>query len=128
MTIRTVIAGALVMIAALIGLRLLADAALTTHDEVDPDSQMEVVVSGRITAQAEYNLAEGVDRLVKFCQLEVGRSAVVTPLEQISDNQFRFVFQPALDDADQRQFRGCFQDMTVDHMLGSVESIEPLTP
>ena len=70
---------------------------------------------------------EGIDNLVGFCSLEVARSSIVTPPESIGDQKFRFVFQPALDQADQRQFRGCFHDMTVDHMIGSVESITLLS-
>lgn len=128
MTLRTVLVALAVMVVALVGIRLLADAALTTHDYVDPDSQVEIVVRGRVSAQAEYNLPHGVDSLVRFCRLEVGRSALVAPLEQISDDEFRFIFQPALDDADQRQFRGCVNDMTVDHMLASVESMTLLNP
>lgn len=115
------------MIVALIGLRLLADAALTTHDDIDPDTQMEVVVSGRIRPDGGYTLAEGIDNLVGFCSLEVAGSSIVIPPESIGDQKFRFVFQPALDQADQRQFRGCFHDMTVDHMIGSIESITLLS-
>lgn len=123
MNLRTIVVGLILMVAVLVGIRFLADAALTTHDYVDPESRMEIVVRGRISEQAEYNLLDGLGSLITFCRLEVGRSAVVLPPEQISEDQLRFVFQPALDDADQRQFRGCVNDLTVDHLLASVESM-----
>jgi hypothetical protein len=85
---------------------------------------MAVIVHGSMNDEAEYGLALGVESLVRFCQLEVGRDIGLAPLEPLEGDRFRFVLQPALDDADQRQFRGCIGDIVVDHLQASVERME----
>jgi hypothetical protein len=121
---KAIVIGIAVVIIGLIGVRVLADATLTTHVEQDPDSQMAVIVHGSMNDEAEYELGVGVESLVRFCQLEVGRDIGIGALETLEDDRFRFVLQPALDDSDQRQFRGCIGDIVVDHLQASVESME----
>lgn len=116
--------GVAVVIAGLIAVRALADATLTTHVKQDPNSRMVVVVHGSVHQAAEHELALGVESLVRFCQLEVGRDIGPTPLESLDGDRFRFVLRPALDEADQRQFRGCIGDIVVDHLQASVETME----
>jgi hypothetical protein len=123
-SLKAVIIGIAVVIVGLIGVRVLADATFTTHVEQDPDSRMAVIVHGSMNDEAEYGLALGVESLVRFCQLEVGRDIGLDPLEPLEGDRFRFVLQPALDDADQRQFRGCIGDIVVDHLQASVERME----
>lgn len=124
MSVKVIVIGIAVVIVGLIGVRLLADATLTTHVEQDPDSRMGVVVHGSINDEAEFGLATGVESLVRFCQLEVGRNIGLEPLEPLDGDRYRFVLQPALDDADQKQFRGCIGDIVIDHLQASVESME----
>jgi hypothetical protein len=121
---RAILIGIAIVIAGLIGVRVLADATLTTHVEQDPNSRMEVIVHGSKSGEAEYDLPVGVESLVRFCQLEVGRDIGTEPIEELDDDHFRFVLQPALDDADQKQFRGCIGDIVIDHLQASVRSME----
>jgi hypothetical protein len=121
---KAILIGVAIVVVGLIGVRVLADATLTTHVEQDPNSRMEVVVHGSISNEAEFDVPVGVESLVRFCQLEVGRSIGTGPLEDLGDDFFRFVLQPALDDADQKQFRGCIGDIVIDHLQASVRSME----
>jgi hypothetical protein len=85
---------------------------------------MEVIVHGSSNSAAEFELALGVESLVRFCQLEVGRDIGADPIEPLDGDRYRFVLRPALDEADQRQFRGCIGDIVVDHLQASVEMME----
>ena len=124
MSLRAVVIGIAVVVAGLLGVRTLADATLTTHVEMDPDSRMRVVVHGSLHDAAEHDLAVGIEGLVRFCQLEVGRDIGIGPLYPLVGDRFGFTLKPALDEADQRQFRGCVGDIVVDHLQASVESME----
>jgi hypothetical protein len=121
---KAVVIGIAVVVVGLIGVRALADATLTTHVEMDPDSRMLVVVHGSTNESGEFPLGAGVESLVRFCQLEVGRDIGADGLGALDGDRFSFVFQPALDDADQRQFRGCIGDIVIDHLQASVESMD----
>ena len=70
-------------------------------------------------------LAERTEAVLLTCRLEVTMDPV-TPLEAVDDNHFRMVFQPALDSTDRRQFRGCVQDWTIDHVLVNIEAMNEL--
>ena len=124
MNLRAVVIGVAVVVLGLLGVRALADATLTTHVEMDPDSRLRVVVHGSVHDAAEHDLAVGVEGLVRFCQLEVGRDIGIGPLYPLADDRFGFTLRPALDEADQRQFRGCIGDIVVDHLQASVETME----
>ena len=124
MRVKAIVIGIAVVAAGLVGVRLLADATLTTHVPMDPDSRMDVVVHGSLHDAAEHDLAVGVEGLVRLCQLEVGRDVGVGRLDALDGDRFRFVLQPALDEADQRQFRGCIGDIVIDNLQASVESME----
>lgn len=123
MSVKAIVIGIAVVVAGLVGVRALADATLTTHVEMDPDSRLAVVVHGSMHDESEFDLSLGVESLVRFCQLEVGRDIGIGPLEPLDGDRFRFVLQPALDEADQRQFRGCIGDIVIDHLQASVESM-----
>ncbi|MDX2381242.1 MAG: hypothetical protein QNM02_15955 [Acidimicrobiia bacterium] len=102
---------------------LLRDATLSTHQPVDPDSQIELVlhVSTR-GGEAGQTLAEMAEAQVLTCRLEVN-SDPVTPLEDLGDGRFRVVLAPSMDKTDQRQFRGCLEDWTIDHVRSDVERL-----
>lgn len=108
--------------AGLIGISELADATLTTHRTMPPDSRTVVVVHGSTVEEGEFALATGVESQVRFCQLEIGRRLGPEPLTALDGDRFTFEFQPGLDDADQDQFRGCMGDIVIDHLQASVES------
>jgi hypothetical protein len=118
---RIVAIGIAVVVCGLIGLRLLADATLTTHVVMDPDSQMTMVLHGNRGAEAEHPLPAQLESLAHYCELEVGAAILSDRTQVVGPDRIRIVFQPALDDADQRQFRGCVSDLRVDHLQASVE-------
>jgi hypothetical protein len=124
MSWKAILIGIAIVIAGLIGVRVLADATLTTHVEQDPDSRMAVIVHGSKNGEAEYDLPVGIESLVRFCQLEVGRDIGTEPIEELDGDRFRFILQPALDAADRKQFRGCIGDIVIDHLQASVRSME----
>ena len=123
MSAKPYVIGILGVAAGLVGVSELADATLTTHEALPPDSRTVVVVHASTVDERESTLGEGVDSLVRFCQLEVGRSIGTDRLQRLDGDRFQFTFQPGLDDANQDQFRGCVEDIVIDHLQASVESM-----
>jgi hypothetical protein len=120
---RVVAIGIAIVVCGLIGLRLLADATLTTHVSMDPDSRMTMVLHGNRGAEAEHALPAQLESLAHYCELEVHGTIQPEHTRVIGEDRISIVFQPALDDADQRQFRGCVSDLRVDHLIASVEEM-----
>lgn len=119
--------GALIaVLVAVAAVLLLRDATLSTHQPVDPDSRIELVlhVSTR-GGEAGQTLAEMAEAQVLTCRLEVS-SDPVTPLEDLGDGRFRVVLAPSMDKTDQRQFRGCLEDWTIDHVRSDVERLDEI--
>jgi hypothetical protein len=103
--------GIAVGVVAVVALR---EATLSTHEEVAPDSRMEVVVTGRMRGDAEgQTLDELVEAQVIACHLEVS-SDIVGEVEAQPDGSYRAVLTPALDQTNRRQFRGCLEDWKID--------------
>jgi hypothetical protein len=108
------------------GLIALRDATLSTHQATAPDSRMELVLHvdthGGEQGQTRTEMAEA---LVLTCRLEV-TSDVAEPSKSLGEGRFRFVLSPALDETDQRQFRGCLEDWAIDHLQAQVERLAPV--
>ena len=112
----------------------LREATLSTHDErIDPGSQVEVVFDAearhREVGQTVDELAEA---LVITCRLEIS-SDPVTPVERIPDpdgdnDRFRVVMEPAFDQTNEKQFRGCMEDWAIDQVHANVLRIRQLPP
>lgn len=102
----------------------LREATLSTHDDMDPESQMEVVVSASWrNAEPSQTLPGMVEAQMLRCRLEVATD-MVGDIEALGDDRFRAVIAPALDQTDRRQFRGCLNDWTIDHVGVNVVSLE----
>ncbi len=102
----------------------LREATLSTHQRVPPDSRLEVVLEVETRGEEPTQTSEEItDALVATCRLEIN-SDPVGPVEQVGPDLFRFVIQPTLDETNKRQFRGCIEDWTVDHLLVDVMSME----
>jgi hypothetical protein len=121
------IVGAVGLTAGVFGVFALREATLSTHGRVDPDSRVEIVLDAR-TRHREFGqtLPEMVEALVLTCRLEV-RSDVVGPIRSDGDGRFRAVLQPALDDTNRKQLRGCLEDWTLDSLRADVVSIDPVS-
>jgi hypothetical protein len=109
-----------------LGIHLLAGATLTVHTEVEPGSQMEVVLDATIREEAEHPDLDMVRGLAFMCQLEIPSSIVGAEVMTLPDGRYRFVIEPTLDEADRKQFKGCLQDARVDHVLASVDVMRDL--
>lgn len=109
-----------------VGVLALREATLSTHTADDPDTQVAVVVRARTEdAEPGQSPAEMVEALLLTCRLEV-TADVVGPIEDEGDGRYRAVLQPALDDTDERQMRGCVEDWTIDHLRVDVLGFEPV--
>lgn len=111
------IAAAVALIVGGIAVVALRDATLSTHQGVRPDSRIELVIRVR-THGTEHGqtVAETTEALLFACRLEVN-SDPAGPIENLGEGRFRAVLQPSMDPTDRRQFRGCLEDWTADHVL-----------
>lgn len=104
----------------------LREATLSTHQPVPPDSRTEVVVDvdtrHRERGQTPTELIEA---LLLSCRLEVS-SDYVDGVEQIGESRYRAVLNPALDQTNRRQYRGCVEDWTLDQVQADVIRLEDL--
>jgi hypothetical protein len=113
--------GLLVGVVAVLSLR---EATLSTHEEIEPGSEIELVVSASTkNAEPGQTMAEMVEAQILTCRLEV-TSDVVGEIEALPDNRFRAVLTPSMDDTNRRQFRGCVEDWFVDQVRLDVISLE----
>ncbi len=108
------------------GVIALRDATLSTHRAVPSDSSIELIF--RIAshgAERGQTLDEVAEALVITCRLEV--TSDPGPIEHLDSQRFRVVLRPSMDDTDQRQFRGCIEDWTIDHVRADVERLAPVS-
>jgi hypothetical protein len=108
-----------------LGVFALRESTLSTHGKVDPDSRVEIVLDAR-SRHAEFGqtLPEMVEALLLSCRLEVS-SDVVGPIRADGDGRFHAVLQPALDETNRKQLRGCLEDWTIDSLRVDVVSLGP---
>ena len=99
------------------------DETLTRHTPVDPGSHLIVVVRAERHDAAEHGEADLVEAVMDLCQLEVGGSVEEGDAVALGASRYRFVLHPSLDEADQRQLRGCVEDLRIDHFLATVEEM-----
>jgi hypothetical protein len=121
--------GAIGLAAGLIGVFALREATLSTHGRIDPESRIALVVDARTEGgEPGQSLNEMVEALLYTCRLEV-TSDLAGPIEieRQDEGRFRAVLQPALDETNRRQMRGCIEDWTIDHLLVDVVSFEPIS-
>jgi hypothetical protein len=115
--------GILALFVAGAGLLALRDATLSTHEPVDPDSTIDVVVAARAHgAEPGQSLDEMVEALVLTCRLQVS-SDLDGPIHSEGNGEFRATLSPSMDRTDRRQFRGCLEDWTIDHLKIDVISL-----
>lgn len=122
------------VILALVGLLIgfgavlaLREATLSTHDSVGDAVGTEIVLSARTRGGEHHQtLAEMVEAQLLMCRLEV-TSDLAGPIEDLGGGTFRAAFEPAMDDTNRRQFRGCVEDWVIDHTLIDVLELNQLT-
>jgi hypothetical protein len=115
---------ALAGVAAVVALR---EATLSTHEPVPPGSSVELVVAAHTRgAERSQGLDELVEAQLATCRLEINSDLIdVGPMPGGgADDRYRAVLEPGMDDTDRRQFRGCVEDWTIDHLSIDVISLE----
>jgi hypothetical protein len=106
-----------------IGVFALREATLSTHGAVDPDSRVEIVLDAHTRhRELRQTVPEMVEALLLTCRLEVS-SDVVGPIRALGNGRFRAVLQPALDETNRKQLRGCLEDWTIDSVRADVVSL-----
>ena len=108
------------------GVLVMRDATLSTHQPVAADSELAVVIHARKhRGESTQSVAEMAEAVTLLCRLEVN-SDPTGAIEDIGDDDFRFVLRPSLDRTDRRQFRGCLEDWRADGVLLDVVSMVDL--
>lgn len=102
----------------------MAELTMTRHDPVDPNSRLAVVVEARTKGYTGFSQLNMARSLFLACRLEVNSSVVPEAFEVVDSGTFRFVLQPALDEADQRQLHGCLEDARIDQLQVEVLAME----
>ena len=119
--------GALGLLVGVLAVLALREATLSTHQSVPDGSTTEIVVRARQHgAEPGQSLPEMVEAVLLACRLEVA-SDLQGPITPVGEDRFATVLAPALDQTNRRQFRGCIEDWTVDHVLVDVVSLESST-
>lgn len=104
----------------ILGVSALREATLSTHEPVDPGSRVEVHISARAEGgEPGQSLGEMVDSLLLTCRLEV-TADLAEPVREEEEGRFRAVLEPALDETNRRQFKGCIEDFTIDHLRADI--------
>jgi hypothetical protein len=110
--------------AGVLGVGALREATLSTHQPIPSDTRIEVVVDAKERGtEPGQTLAEMVESKVMACRLEVN-SDVVGEIEPAGEGRYRIVLAPTMDQTNRRQFRGCLEDWTHDHILIDVVSVD----
>lgn len=98
----------------ILGVGVLREATLSTHDAIRPGSQVELLIEGDVNQnERTQTLGEMVEAQILVCRLEV-KSDLVGDIDERDDGSFRALLAPGLDETDRRQFRGCLEDWVID--------------
>lgn len=126
--------GAVGLAVGIVAVLSLREATLSTHQPIAADSQVEIVVESETShRERSQTVAEMTEALFLTCRLEIN-SDLVGDLERVAggddpdEGTFRAVLQPAFDETNERQFRGCIEDWTLDQLLVDVLRIEQIRP
>ena len=160
--------GVLGLVIGAVGVSSLREATLSTHQAVDQDSTIEVVLRASTHAgEHDQTLAEQVEAHLLVCRLEVTSDMVgellpvdahgelrpgtrregepdddssvgdavddVLEGELLEDDgaeqgHFRATFAPSMDQTNRRQFRGCVEDFSTDHLQVDIVEMHEPTP
>jgi hypothetical protein len=117
--------GALGLAVGLAAVFALREATLSTHQAVDPDSRVQLVLDARSRhSEKGQTLPEMVEALLLTCRLEIS-SDLIGPIQSRGANRFHATLRPALDETNQKQLRGCLEDWTIDSLRVKVVRLGP---
>lgn len=101
---------------------LLMRAELMTVHEGGRTGASEVVVGARTKGAPEL-LEPRARALITTCRLLVGSGLQDPALREVEPSVYAFRVEPALDEFDERELRGCLQDLRVEHVLLHVREV-----
>lgn len=117
---------AVVVLAA--GVHLLRESTMSTHYDTHADSRLVVVVRAAGNRPEEgVTLEQMATTQIQLCGLEVAREGDVRTVPG-ADTRFEVTLRPALDSTDRKQYEGCLEDWTLDHLRLHVESLSDEVP
>ena len=108
------------------GVDLLGDLTQSRPDPVYADEVSEVILS---VNEDRFGGGEdaAADALWAVCAAQTtSRMAADDRLQSLGDGRYRAVLEPAVGDNDERQLVGCLEDLTVERVLGDVQSVRTL--
>jgi hypothetical protein len=117
---RRAVVAVLLVVGAVVGVGALGDLTQSRPDPVHDGAVTELVLEvdqDRFT-QGE---AGAADALWAVCAGQT-RSRPTAPLAAIADGRYRVVLTPAVGEHEERKLRGCLEDLTVDRVVGDIES------
>lgn len=111
-----------VLLAGVVAVDLLGDLTQSRPDVINEAAVTELVVSVR-----EDRFGTGPDdaagALWAVCASQTrSRSVVGGGLDRIGDGRYRAVLVPAVGNNERKKLVGCLEDLTIDRVLGDVES------
>lgn len=117
--------GAVGLAIGVVAVLALREATLSTHEPIDA-REMELVVSASTKGgEKGQTLGEMVEAQLLTCRLEI-TSDPIGEVEPLGNGRFRTVLRPALDETNQRQFRGCVEDWIIDHVKVNVVELNAI--
>src|SRR5262245_55599192 len=123
MTPTRIALGTIGVLVGVVGVLTLRSATMATHQPVDPDSKLELVVAASTDrGEPGQTLDEMVNALVLSCRLRVNAD-LEGAMQSEGNGHFRGTLSPALDSSNRREFRGCLEDWAIDHLQVDVISL-----
>ncbi len=112
------------LVVGMIGVLALREATLSTHRKVTDAARTTIVIEAE-TKGTEFNqtLDETVEAILQACRLEVSSDLESDP-RPLGDGVYEATLVRPVDESNRRQFRGCLEDWTLDHLLVDVLRLE----
>ncbi len=107
------------------GIHLLREATMSTHHPTGADTSLVVVVEAASNrAEHGVTIEDLTEAQLSTCALEVSRTGggTVEPVPG-TDDRFAVTLRPSLDSTDRKQYRGCLEDWSIDHLRVRVVSM-----
>lgn len=111
-------------VAAGVGVVQMAELTMTRREPVPPHSRMAVELRAHTKGYTAHSRLQMTRSLFMACRLKTNSAALEEGFRELRPDTFRFVLQPALDDSDRRELRGCLEDARIDQLQLDVRSIE----
>lgn len=115
--------GAVGLLIGWFGVLALREATLSTHRRAAGSGAEVVVFAEQKGNEHNQTLDETVEAQLQACRLEI-TSDITGEIEDLGDGRYRAVLEPALDQTNKRQFRGCIEDWLIDHVRIDVLSLD----